>query len=484
MRYLAMTLCALLVLGQSWQRTLPASAAGAPATLTFSTPGATVGQQVRAIGKGLPATTPVRLVWSRGAPEWQVKDGKFYGIKVGEKPTAIATGTTDARGNVTIPFTVPADFGYIHTVTLDAAGKTLARQGFTVIPSLRISPTSGPVGTPITVTFSGVGYRLYESVWHLLYDNRDTGWLSGITTNGTATAVIPATGAVGAHVLQAISGTHPVPYLNQQQSPVYQPLIPTVLGATFQVTDGEPVLPAASALQSLARAAGVAAAAGDGPRLALDHGSGTVGSALTIAGSGFAPGAPVQLSWSTVVGNRISGNGYQSQDRPLTTVTAGAHGDFTANLPTPDDLGGSHTITARAGASATAQVRYTITPSVFPISPQTAKPGEEITIHLKGVGWTQTANIYTLVMDNGYVGYACGFNSQGDVTIHILAPGQPGIHYVDLYPAIYQGNLFGKDAAQGALGGNVSYFQIPMLNWADHPGEHLPAFHLAFQVQG
>ena len=113
-----------------------------------------------------------------------------------------------------------------------------------------------------------------------------------------------------------------------------------------------------------------------------------------------------------------------------------------------------------------------------------AAPGQQLTVHLKGVGWTQTANIYTLVMDNNYVGYACGFNSQGDITIHILAPGTPGIHYVDLYPAIYQGNLFGSAAAQNALGGNVSYFQIPMLNAIDHPGERLPAFHLTFQVQG
>ena len=135
-----------------------------------------------AIGTGLPARMAINLVWYRGAPRWQVRAGLFNGIKVGETPVVIGHGTSDAGGKVAIPFKVPDDFGYIHTVTLAAGTRTLARQGFTVIPSLSISPGSGPVGTPITVTLRGDGYRLYESVWHLLYDSARTGWLSAITT--------------------------------------------------------------------------------------------------------------------------------------------------------------------------------------------------------------------------------------------------------------------------------------------------------------
>jgi hypothetical protein len=191
----------------------------------------------------------------------------------------------------------------------------------------------------------------------------------------------------------------------------------------------------------------------------------------------------VRLTWSTIVGNDITGSGAESQDRSLTTLKANSSGAFTYTMATPDDLGGPHTVTATSG-SASATGAYTLTPSVFPISPRVVAPGQQITVHLKGAGWTQTANIYTLVMDDNYVGYACGFNSQGDITIHILAPGVPGMHYVDLYPAIYQGNIFGSVGAEKVLGGNVSYFQIPMLNYIDHPGERLPAFHLTFQVQG
>ncbi|MGH2346587.1 MAG: hypothetical protein ACRDG4_15285, partial [Chloroflexota bacterium] len=366
MKRLLIGFCALLVMGQGWHPVAPADATGSSPYLIVSTLGGTTGQQVRAVGTGLPATTAVRLSWFRGAPSWQVKDGLFNGIKVGEKPVQIASGITDAQGKVTIPFTVPNDFGYIHNVELATGGKTQARQGFTVIPKLNITPTSGPVGTPITVTFSGVGYSLYESVWHLLYDTSRTGWLSAITTNGTATAVIPATGAVGLHTLQVISGTHPVPYLNQQQAPIYQPLIPTVLGASFRVTAGTPIVPANPATQTLPRTTGTTAIAASGPSLVLSELSGTVGTSLTVRGVDFTPSTMVHLSWSTVVGNRISGNGFASQDRPLADVKADSNGAFTYTMATPDDLGGAHTLTASAGNDATARARYTITPSAFP----------------------------------------------------------------------------------------------------------------------
>lgn len=483
MKRLMLGLSALLLISLSWQQPPATHAATASPYLTFSRMGAPVGQQVRAEGSGLPASTAVRLVWFRGTPAWRVAHGLFNGIKAGYTPMPIATVTTDEQGKVTIPFTVPDDFGYIHTVTLVAGGKVLARQGFTVIPTLSIAPRSGPVGTRITVTLKGDGEDLYESVWHLLYDNEHVGWLSAITTHGTATAVIPATGALGTHVLQVLEGTHPAAYLNQQQAPIYQPLIPTVLKAAFKVTPGAPVLPAPPVRQTLPRAAAAPAAKGSGPRLLLDHASGTVGTAITVRGAGFAPSAAVHLTWSTTVGNRLNGQGFASQDRALASVKADAQGTFTDTLPTPDDVGGVHALSARTDAGAAAQADYTITPSVFPISPRTVRPGQPITVHLKGVGYTQTANIYTLVMDNNYIGYACGANSQGDVTVHLFAPGGVGIHYVDLYPAIYQGNLFGPSASAKPNSANVSYFQIPMLNDADHPGERLPAFHLAFTVQ-
>ena len=109
------------------------------------------------------------------------------------------------------------------------------------------------------------------------------------------------------------------------------------------------------------------------------------------------------------------------------------------------------------------------------IAPTQGPVGTTTTIDIKGVGWTETANIYTVVYDNAYLGYSCGFNSQGTITINMPITGAPGWHFIDLYPAIYK----------GAKESGVENFRMPMLTYAaDHSGENLPAFRFAVYVTG
>ena len=452
------------------------------ARLTFAPSGAVVGAPVTATGTGLAANARYALVWHTGAAAWDVRDGKFFGIRAPTVTRVLASATSDAGGRLRIAFTVPEDFGYLHDLDLRAGdGATVTHNGFTVIPRLTISPASGPLGTPMTVTMTGIGYRFYQAVWHLMYDRAQTGWLSAITTHGTARVTIPATGTAGLHTLQAIEGPGQ-PYLNEQQSPNYQPLIPTVLAAQFRIVPGAPHLPPPAIAQAVPRAHTQLAADPPGPMLTADYASGAAGSPIALQGHGFTPNTPVSVGWETVVGNRIAGNGWETQVRPLTTVTADASGAFALHVRTPDDVGGSHRVVAHQDTpQAEAAVSYTLTPSAAELEPARVRAGGEFTIHLKGVGWTETGNIYTLVMDNSYFGYACGFNSQGDVTVRIRAPGERGWHFVDLYPAIYNGKITGPGLAPGS-GVNGSYFLLPMLNVADHPGERLPAFHFALAV--
>ncbi len=458
--------------------------AQAAARLAFTPDHGPVGTAVTAQASGLTPGSKVALSWETADASWQVDGADFNGIAATPAQTTLANGTVAADGTVTLRFTVPGDYGYTHNVfLLDGSGRKVARQGFVVSPHLTMSPTSGPAGTPIHIRFTGLGYRFYHLVWHLHYDGADVGMLSALSTRGTADVTIPATGAVGPHTLQAIVGTHAAPYLNEQQAPIYIPQVPLVESAVFTITPGPAVASPPAPTQGLPRERGDGAPTGaDGtPSLALDYVTGQVGSPTVLRGRGFPAGAEVKLSWSTVVGNRISGRGWQESTRPFTTVTAGADGTFAYRFDTPDDLGGVHHIVATAG-DLTAKTAYTIKPSVFEVSPRTVAPGGDITVHLKGVGWTATANIYTLVMDNGYFGYACGFNSQGDVVIHIKAPGQPGTHYIDLYPSIYKGDLKGPGAPTSTA--NANYLLLPMLNVPDHPGERLPSFELSFMVTG
>ncbi len=459
------------------------AAAQGAGRLTLEPTSGTVGTAVAATAEGLEPGSEVELIWISAAADWNVDraNGTFHGVTAEETRTVLGTATVGDDGRAAFEFTVPEDYGYVHNLFVEAQGEQVARQGFVVAPSLEISPTSGPVGTPITVTMKGIGYRFWESVWQLAYDGAHTGWASAITTGGTAVFTLPATGEVGLHTLQAISGTHPVPYLNQQQSPNYKPAVPTVISALFEVTEGEPVAVPAPDAQVLPRARAVSSSFMSGPVLSLSHGSGTVGSEIEVSGRGYPPSATVELRWSSVTGNRISGAGWQEVERTLAEVRTDADGSFALTIETPDDLGGAHTLSAVSGDASQA-VEYVITPSVALVEPQVVEPGGDITITIKGVGWTETANIYTLLLDNGFLGYGCGFNSQGDVTIHLKAPGREGTHFIGLYPSIYQGEVTAPGGPT-TPDANATYLQLPMLNHIDHPGEELPAFLLSFEVK-
>ena len=448
--------------------------------LTLQPDAGIVGSEVVATMSELAPGASVDVVWISAAADWNVADGRFFGVVAEETRTVVATATVAADGTASASFRVPEDFGYVHNVFVEAEGAQVARGGFIVVPHVAIEPTSGPVGTPITVTMTGVGYRFWEIAWHLLYDGAHAGMLTAITSQGTAVATIPATGAIGLHTLQLLSGTHPVPYLNQQQSPNYKPAVPTVVSALFEVTDGAAVMPPPPETQTLPRYAADSPLA-DGARVWADYRSGPVGSPIALRGAGFPANSSLRLSFDSVRGNRISGGGWEVVENELGTVQTDMDGDFATTLATPDDLGGEHAFHARADGAEAAFV-YTITPSVSLATPTVVEPGGDVTVVLKGVGWTETANIYTVLLNNGYLGYGCGFNSQGDVTIHLKAPGQEGVHFLSFYPSIYQGEVTGP-GAPATPDANATYLQVPMLHAQDHPGEELPAMHLAFEVR-
>ncbi len=137
----------------------------------------------------------------------------------------------------------------------------------------------------------------------------------------------------------------------------------------------------------------------------------------------------------------------------------------------PDDLGGVHNIWVDVGGTRK-QGAYWIMPTALPLDVARGPAGTTFRIHLKGVGWSETANIYTVVYDNATSGYACAFNSQGDIEIIMQATGEPGWHFIDLYPAIYKGQER-----------RPNNYRLPQLTYADdHPGEDLPRFRFAFEV--
>ena len=466
-------------LGQT-QSTQPPKAP-APATTSvkyvgqFSvTPAAGLaGTTVKAAGSGFDPNSELQIVWQGVNGSWNVNkdDGTFHGRQFKDDLQPITTVRTDATGQFETTFTVPDGFGFEHDVrVINQDGVTENQAAFEVTMQASISPSSGPAGTPIAIELRGIGWRALENSWTVLYDNKFTGWMSSVTTDGLARATIPAAGAPGKHVIQIIHGSATFPYMNMQQSP--QPDRPQ-WAFEFTITDGAAVLPPPAQTQSLPVEPGMAPAGTGQPVIGTDPTSGIVDTPVILKGGGLPPGEQLQLVWFRMTGSRVSGQGYQETSIPLGTVTAGADGEIEFPFKALDDLGGPHRIEAQINGEKVAETAFTITPAAFAIEPASGPVGTTITIHLKGVGWTETANIYTLVYDNAYFGYACGFNSQGDVIVYLPAAGEPGWHFIDLYPGIYKG----EDMSQ------VNNFRIPQLTAVDdHPGEKLPVFHFAFLI--
>jgi hypothetical protein len=424
------------------------------------------GTIVRVAASGLPPGEDFDLVWGTVAGNWKVADGYYNGREY--KPVAyrIARLRSDAQGALSTTFTTPDDFGFGHDVALQQDGRLFTQANFNLEMSMEVSPTSGPVGTPISVVVKGVGWRELENSWTLVYDNAFTGWLSSVTTHGVARFTIPATGHEGIHVLSLIHGEFTFPYLNPEQNP--RPDRPRFT-RTFTITPGPANLPPPVDQQTQRDVKGLTPAG----ELAVSPQFGPIGTPVRISGGGLAPLREHVVVWTTMVGNRVAGGGFGEEEREIGRLMTDAKGEASFAFDAPDDLGGAHAIIVKSPESQR-RGAFTIVPSALPLDVAEGPAGTEFRIRLRGVGWTETANIYTVVYDNAYSGYACGFNSQGHVDIIMRATGAEGYRFIDLYPAIYKGNE-----------ARPNNFRIPQLTYADdHPGEDLPRFRYVFKITG
>jgi hypothetical protein len=349
-----------------------------------------------------------------------------------------------------------------------------------------MTPTSGPVGTPITVSYSGLGASAYTAGASLLYDNHYTGELMANWTRGVATAHIRASGAVGDHMLQ-IGNAISYLYLNVPQSP-----IPYTNGMvmTFKVTKEDKTPPAGSidwpvnvtpTLSQVTTLNEGGLGVNSNVTTSLSTSKGQVDSSVMLSLAGLPSNAPVQMLWASVVGNRVNCTStcwaFVTQPMASATVT---NNSVDTPVTIPDGLGGWHAIQVVQNGTVVAQVPFYVMASIVGqgVSSLTVKEGQPFTIHIKGIGWTQLDNTMAVDYDNSYFGYGCGFNSNGDVVLNINATGGVGTHLIDLYPMLY--SLSPSFA-------NTPYGMVPMLTYAqDNPGlalgYHLPAMRFAINV--
>jgi hypothetical protein len=203
-------------------------------TLTYKTP--TVGADVRVAATGLPADKTVDLTWGTVTGGWVVEDYyRFLGKKYTESSVSLGTFTTDGSGRLDASFRIPDDYGGVHEVIALIDGKPVAQNGIEVTQSFELTPTSGPLGTPIELRVKGLGWRTMESTWVVNWDNNLVGFVSAAGTKGSAVARFRAAGPAGDHVVRVLTGYQGQGYLNYEQSPVAHLPRPRF---TFRTTPG------------------------------------------------------------------------------------------------------------------------------------------------------------------------------------------------------------------------------------------------------
>jgi len=448
-----------------------------------------VGTPFTITGEGLPPGKSLQFVWvtwdgsyvTKTLPETvQYFDREFAEKRVILTPISGPT-STDAAGRLTAGFVAPEDYGEIHDVYAVVDGQEVGKAGFRIVRNVTIAPTEGPIGTPVSIKVTGLAWKPFESTLAVRYDNKYTGFIAATTTRGTVMAHIRAAGPVGEHAIEVGQSSAAVPYLNPEQSPVAH------LGSfrfAFKVTKdaGPPTAtidwpednrvllstgtPRTTADQSLTAGASASFTTSSGPIL----------SQTTLNAAGLPSDAEIDLVWVTAKGNRISPSGWSLEQVSLRKTRAGKDGSLSAVIDIPDDLGGWHVVKLVQGDKVMAQVPYFVERSFGGETPRRVKAGETFQVQIKGVGWTELDNGFAVTYDNAYIGYSCGFNSQGDVTMTLVATGGRGTHLIDIYPMIFKG--------QGKAPWN---YELPILSFKqDAPGlalgYRLPAFRVAIEV--
>ena len=478
----------------------------------------TVAKDLTVSGTGLAANTQYMLTWGTSEGTWitdiQPNSINYLGVKYTKFNVDMGAVTTDAAGAFTFTSKVPSDFGGVHDIYAVKDGVAVAHGGFQMTRTVSISPKSGPIGTPVTITYTGMGASLYTAGAAVHWDNGYAGEMQALWTRGTAKVVVRASGELGDHFV-VVKDAITFQYLNVLQSPV--PFANGGVGK-FTITKGTPstkpymvlpknYTPTVSQRTTLSDA-GLDPNTKAVATLSTDRGH--VLTKTTFSATGLTSTGTHQLVWASVVGNRVNCTGtcWAYNSIPLATVNV-TGSSVSQEVTIPDHLGGWHVIQLKQGDKIEAQASFYVQESIVKFLDKSGKvitegiakadtsgsaasiakggagtptykfkAGEEITISMRGIGWTQLDNTRAVTYDNNYIGYGCGFNSNGFMVIHITATGKPGFHTIDLHPLLY---------TQQPSFANTPYGMVPILS-SDRDfaglalGYQLPSVHFMIEV--
>src|SRR5690625_2115265 len=435
-----------------------------------------IGDEISVVAEVLHPNEDLVILYVDMKGHYEIGDDNysFMGTMYDKKEVEVEKGTADENGKWEGSFKIPEGFGDDHDIYVVQQDERVAKANLFVETVFTIYPESGPIGTEITIRGEGLSWKMYGSLWHVNYDNKYTGMLTGVSTNGTAEGVIRAAGSKGEHTITIESSSSGTPFMNRNESAINY--ISTHY-FTFTITDDipkstdpyveEPPEPADGGivLPDPENKGGV--------KISLDKEEGTVGEKVTLTGEGLPENSEVVFDWHTMVGNRVTPEGFSSEVWELGKTKTDENGTFTYPFEVPDDLGGlPHLIDVKIGDEVVGQTYLRILPSIVSIEPKEGPQGTLVTVEIKGSVWTEYDNALAVTYDNASIGYICGFNSQGTIKLPFLASGEPGYHVVDIYPSIYQGKMQLPDL----------YVKPQLTYRLDHPGTGIPALRTYFKV--
>jgi hypothetical protein len=159
----------------------------------------------------------------------------------------------------------------------------------------------------------------------------------------------------------------------------------------------------------------------------------------------------------------------------LPTATSDTDGQFQVEMEIPAGQGGTRPIAAMVGGQPLAVTGFMVQPAIERFEPTSGPTGTVIEIELSGLGWTAYENQPFFVYDNkplGIVSSTTETNENGVVRVQLPAAGEPGWHFIDVYPTL--------SAVQGD---EPDFEELPHLSYFhNHPGRPLPAMHFAFEI--
>jgi hypothetical protein len=155
------------------------------------------------------------------------------------------------------------------------------------------------------------------------------------------------------------------------------------------------------------------------PAISLSTQRGPSGATITVSGSGFNSGEPIDIRWGTTTA------------APFTYVIANAGGSFTTQVTLPDSTQGPHMIHVRgAQTGKIASSTYDVTPTLSR-TPTEGEPGRIVAVTVKGFAANETVNLNWKSATGPSLGsVVTNANGTGSLSISIPNSGPGWTDYV------------------------------------------------------